>query len=466
MRNVHFLKRNAYLCIMESNSGIIIPQEAHVSEHFTDITPIPCKGYNLLCKARHYGRWWMLKGLKPDYQQQEIYKRLLRKEFDILISLQHPNIVSASSFEEIPGMGYCIVMEWIEGRTLGDFIKENTEEGNSVKEADEKSLLPIISQLLDTLQYIHAKQIVHRDLKPSNIMITYNGNHVKLIDFGLADTDSYAILKQPAGTQGFTSPEQASSNKADIRNDIYSLGCILEKMKLSKRYATLIARCKAPIQERYQHVEEIKHDLSLLSHPKAHAGKHLVKASLISILLILLVGGIGYTLLYNRGESVKKNEKKNEIEKVESRKSEKPELTRSEKTKRLTDQENKYSSGKVPVASTKAPTGESKIEEIIEKGKQKIDLMWKESGIVQQQHIGKKQDIKLEDLTQRSEKFYQFVEESNKFITDSYPNSYGQGLDAKGKTSIINTLSSYTTEKYVKTMLQELQKENEQFNNK
>lgn len=82
---------------MDTNSGIILPQEAHCTELFSDLQPIPCKGYNLLCKAKRYGRWWMLKGLKPEFREQEIYRSLLRKEFEILISLQHPNIVSANS---------------------------------------------------------------------------------------------------------------------------------------------------------------------------------------------------------------------------------------------------------------------------------------------------------------------------------------------------------------------------------
>lgn len=126
----------------------------------------------------------------------------------------------------------------------------------------------IFLQLLDAVHYIHAKQIVHRDLKPSNIMITHNGSHVKLIDFGLSDTDDFSILKQPAGTSGYISPEQSISRKADIRNDIFSIGCILEKILPGKAYTAIINRCKAPIAQRYANVDELKADF--MAHRNSH----------------------------------------------------------------------------------------------------------------------------------------------------------------------------------------------------
>lgn len=227
----------------------------------------------------------MLKGLKEQYRQDENYKNLLHKEFDILISLQHPNIVSAYSMEEIPEMGTCIVMEWIDGITLEHWSGRKPEgEG-------------IFLQLLDAVHYIHAKQIVHRDLKPSNIMITHNGNHVKLIDFGLSDTDDFAILKQPAGTQGYISPEQIVSQQADIRNDIFSIGCILEKILPGKPYTAIIKRCKVPIAQRYANVDELKADFMARrnSHPSG-----IKRIAIVVLVCIILLGFISYPYCISR----------------------------------------------------------------------------------------------------------------------------------------------------------------------
>lgn len=69
-------------------------------------------------------------------------------------------------------------------------------------------------------------------MKPQNIMVTHNGHYLKIIDFGLADTDSHAILKQPASTLKYMAPEQAQHAVPDVRNDIYSLGVILQEMEL------------------------------------------------------------------------------------------------------------------------------------------------------------------------------------------------------------------------------------------
>lgn len=403
---------------MDSYSGIII-EESRRSEQFSDFTPIPCKGFNLLCKAKRYGRWWMLKGLKEPYRQDENYKNLLHKEFDILISLQHPNIVSAYSMEEIPEMGTCIVMEWIDGITLEYWSGKKTEgEG-------------IFLQLLDAVHYIHAKQIVHKDLKPSNIMITHNGNHVKLIDFGLSDTDDFAILKQPAGTPGYISPEQNISRQADIRNDIFSIGCILEKILPSKPYTAIIKRCKAPITQRYANVDELKADFM------AHRNSHLsgIKRIGIAVLTcIILFGFISYPLLYQQEKSISITPAHHEAKKDT--------VIRQQAGDATPLSESKHS--QQPAAE---PSSASHLQsaELISKGKKAIDKMWKESGI-----------DTIQSVVKKSEAFYQFVDKSNEFITTTYPQTFSKDIDGK-KTDIIYELSSYTAERYVKPTLSSFQ---------
>lgn len=169
-----------------------------------------------------------------------------------MMRLQHPGVVQAVSLEDVPQMGKCIVMEWVEGVTLTEWL---------ASEPTRAERQQVAQQLMDALAHIHQHGVVHRDIKPSNIMVTTNGQNVKIIDFGLADTDAHAVLKQPAGTASYMAPEQASSSTPDQRNDIYSLGLVLEQLRLGWLYKRPIARCLLPIEKRYQSVEELQNDI-------------------------------------------------------------------------------------------------------------------------------------------------------------------------------------------------------------
>ncbi len=208
--------------------------------------------FNVIAKAKRYGRWWAIKSLKEEMRGDEAYEALLRKEFDILISMQHPHIVSAVSFEYVETLGNSIVMEWVEGQSLKAWLGEKHTR---------RERLHIVSQILSALNYVHTKQVVVRDLKPSNVMITYNGRYVKLIDFGLSDADSYTVFKQPAGSPGYMSPEQGRSRVADLRNDIYSFGCILDDFKLGWTYNAVVRRCKASAGKRFANIEAVRQAL-------------------------------------------------------------------------------------------------------------------------------------------------------------------------------------------------------------
>lgn len=233
-----------------SSSGFIADSFAGISRTFTDVEIISVSEVNVVAKGKRYGRWWLLKGLVADVSHREAYLQMLRKELDIMMMLRHVGVVNAVGLEEIDGFGSCIVMEYIEGRTLKEWLQESPLKSERKRVADE---------LLGVVAYIHSEGIVHRDLKPQNVIITRNGAHVKLIDFGLADTDSHSVLKQPAGTMRYVSPEQLTTSVADVRNDIYSLGVMLREMRLG--YGAIVNRCLKSIDKRYQNMEELQQAL-------------------------------------------------------------------------------------------------------------------------------------------------------------------------------------------------------------
>ncbi len=235
-----------------SASGYLTGDFEGVSDRFTQLTTVVTRNHNTLTKGKRYGRWYLLKSLNADVAGLSVYQEMLTKEFELTMRAQHPGVVQAIGMEDVPSLGRCIVMEWIEGQDLSQWLDGGTTR-------DER--LRVVNQLLDTIAYLHALGIAHRDLKPSNIMITHNGKQVKVIDFGLADTDTHAVFKQPAGTERYMAPEQASSAVADVRNDIYSLGVIMRQMDLGRVYNRAAARCLRPIDERYQSIASLQHDL-------------------------------------------------------------------------------------------------------------------------------------------------------------------------------------------------------------
>ena len=232
-----------------STSGYLLDSFEGISRQFTDVTILNTSKVNIVAKAKRYGRWWLLKGLNKQVANETAYIQRLRKELELLMQLEHHFVVTTFGLEMVEDLGNCIVMEYVEGTTLKEWLREK----HTYK--DRKR---IAIQLGEAVDYIHTKGIVHRDLKPENIIITKNGNNVKLIDFGLADTCSYAILKQPAGTPQYMSPEQMQTAVADVRNDIYSLGIVYSRMNLGYGFKHIIHRCLKPIELRYQNVSELR----------------------------------------------------------------------------------------------------------------------------------------------------------------------------------------------------------------
>ena len=241
--------------IDSSTSAYLTSGYEGLDTRFGDFSTMAGQGYCDLYRAKRYGRWFLLKCLKAEHQDDAAHQQMLRKELEVLMRLQHPGVMQVVGMEEVKlpdrGKTMCVVAEWIDGMTLAEYLAQNPTK---------RQLRRVALELADTLRYVHQQQVVHRDLKPSNVMITHNGSYVKLIDFGLADTDSHALLKQPAGTMRYMAPEQARLAQADVRNDIYSLGVIMQEMNRVQGGAVprrIVDRCLAPIDQRWQDMDQL-----------------------------------------------------------------------------------------------------------------------------------------------------------------------------------------------------------------
>lgn len=216
---------------------------------------VSASGHTRLFSATRYGKHYILKCLKKDFSYTPIYRQALTKEFEIGLQLEHPNICRTIGIEQLPDLGTTIIMEYIDGDTLQNLIEK--------KALTLELARKITRQLMDALEYMHSKQIIHRDLKPSNIMVTHIGQNVKVIDFGLSDSDSFCILKLPAGTTGYIAPEQFMKGaKAEPRTDIYSLGMVISDMAKATNDKTLMNIAKRCVvrdpQLRPKDIEELR----------------------------------------------------------------------------------------------------------------------------------------------------------------------------------------------------------------
>ena len=192
--------------------------------NFTNITAFHEQGaMSLVQKGKLHGKWIIIKRIKPEFKDNAKYKELFWKEFENAYHLDHPNIVRLlDKGEDAEGLFY--TMEFIDGRPLSDLSQPN-----GIK--NPRHIKKIFSEMLDALAYVHKKQIYHRDLKPDNIYITFRGDNVKILDFGLAAADDFDDNLIKAGTPKYAAPEQMTKAKnVDQRADIYTLGLILLEM--------------------------------------------------------------------------------------------------------------------------------------------------------------------------------------------------------------------------------------------
>ncbi len=170
------------------------------------------------------GRDVAIKVLNYDFSNEEELKRRFMREALSATSLTHPNIVDIFDVGEDGNIHY-LVMEYIDGQTLKEFIVSNGP--LSPEEA-----LPIMQQLVSAISNAHYNGIIHRDIKPQNILMDREGN-VKITDFGIAmalSATMHTKTNSVLGTVHYLSPEQARGGMITKKSDIYSVGIVFYEL--------------------------------------------------------------------------------------------------------------------------------------------------------------------------------------------------------------------------------------------
>lgn len=210
---------------------------------------------------------------------------MLKREYEMAISLNHHHLPHFFTYESHTPVGPGIVMEYIDGRNLNEYLAENPSLDSRRR---------VFYQLLDAVAYIHKNGIIHNDLKPENILISRANNDVKLIDFGLSDNDAHYMAKTLGCTPDYASPELlAQSDDIDARSDIYSLGRIMQRI-FGHKFSRISHRCTSHDRNRrYDNVDQI-----LRYWLKRQRNSHVILPLTITLFLILIVGAffLGQTI--------------------------------------------------------------------------------------------------------------------------------------------------------------------------
>ena len=246
------------------------------SEKWTEIEHLPewDEEFYDVYTAKKFGKWVMLKTLKEKYKSDPRFSSMIEKEFDVRYNLAHPNIVMINDYEEVPGLGRCIITDDVYGDSLAKLISE--------KRVTEANVEKICSQLVDALDYIQRNHIVHFPVRPETIIFTENIGNLKLIDVG------------------FDQKEHLSP--ADAEEDILNFGKVLQAVLAEVPNAPanlkrIAAKCTEPNpKKRYRSIHELRLDLAQRSNNTVYIA--------IIIFLVVMIGLLVWLTSYSTPHSL------------------------------------------------------------------------------------------------------------------------------------------------------------------
>lgn len=157
------------------------------SGKWTEIEHLPQwdEKYYYVYTAKKHGKWVMLKALRPEFRNDPLMRSMIEKEFDVRYNLAHPHIIMINDFEDVPGIGRCIITDDVYGNSLRYLIDKG--------EVTEATLNKITSDLVDAMEYIQENHLIHHPLRPESIIFTEKIHNLKVIDVGFDQLEFLSV---------------------------------------------------------------------------------------------------------------------------------------------------------------------------------------------------------------------------------------------------------------------------------
>ena len=216
--------------------------------------------------------------LKTTREKDAMLCEILRREYEIGKTLSHASVVSTIDFDENTPVGPAIVLEYIDGITLREYLSK-CQKGRA-------NNVHILHDILDGIDFQHHCGILHNDIKPDNIIINKLG-YARIIDFGLSSSYDSIYSGVIGGSEGYSAPEILNgSGHAGAPSDIYSLGLIIRELS-PKKYKKISAKCtQIDPSLRYQSIGKLKKAI-ILADSKPYLITSIIAIAIIAFFALL-----------------------------------------------------------------------------------------------------------------------------------------------------------------------------------
>ncbi len=251
------------------------------SNDYTNLRPLHSSRYgnSRIFTANNNGKKVIVKALKEECADDAACRASLRQEYETTASLDNKSIRRAIDFVRIEGLGDCIILEYIDGKSLAEHVRVGT--------LSEKQVKSLLTEVCDALYYMHRNGVVHSNLSPENVMVTAGDCHARLIDIGVPETKMDADRELLIKEMGFIAPEIIKGEDVDARSDVYSLGKIMEfigERNISKQFGAVATHCtQFSKEQRFDSIGEVRAAIN-----KGHSFSKFIVLAVVAVVLAVV----------------------------------------------------------------------------------------------------------------------------------------------------------------------------------